>query len=97
MSTSAPRYLGIKGTDGEGWKVLVWGDPDGELAKIQSRIEAGEVFTSVTVDTSGTGSTREVTLDSPVASCELLPLKPTAIKVTVAREQGDRHTFTTEK
>ena len=92
-----PKYLYIEGTErGDGWKILVWGDPQGELNKIQSRIDAKEIFTSVTV-TTGThvDSTREVIFDSPVASCQLLPLVPTVIKGTITPQgDGDRYTFT---
>ncbi|MFE7727403.1 hypothetical protein ACFU5D_16610 [Streptomyces anthocyanicus] len=91
MSGSGPKYLGITGTDGDGLKVLVWDDPEGELAKIQARIDVGETFTSVTV------ASHEVTLDFPVTSCELLPLQPTVVQGTLSPEQDGRYTFTTEK
>ncbi|MEU9415948.1 hypothetical protein [Streptomyces sp. NPDC048272] len=93
---SEPSYLGIQGTDdGDGWRILVFDDPQGELERVQTRIDAGEVFTSVTVTTSRSGATREVTFESPVASCQLLPLEPTVIKGTITpRGAGDRFTFT---
>ncbi|MFH9812482.1 hypothetical protein ACH4NO_18040 [Streptomyces olivaceus] len=91
MNGSGPKYLGIKGSNGDGWKVLVWDDPEGELARIQARIDAGETFTSVTV------ASHKVALDSPVMSCELLPLQPTVVRGTVSPELGGRYTFTAKK
>lgn len=98
MNEQEPQYLGITDTDGEGWKILVTHDPRGELARIQSRITAGEVFTSATVTTNSRGQSQEVTFDSPVASCELLPAVPTAIRGTLTRQEDrDRYTFTPEQ
>lgn len=96
MSGQEPSYLGIQGTaDGDGWRILVFDDPQGELDKVQARLDAGEVFASVTVTTSRIGSTRKVTFESPVASCRLLPPQPTVIKGTVTPQGvGDRYTFT---
>lgn len=97
MNGSEPSYLRINGADGDGWKILVWDDPQSELDRIQSRIDAGEIFTSVTVATSRGGSTQVVTFESPVASCQLLPLEPTVIKGALSPQQGDRYTFTPER
>ncbi|HWU07452.1 MAG TPA: hypothetical protein VN520_13915 [Streptomyces sp.] len=98
MNARGSVHLRIRGTDGETWKVLVLDDPQAELAKIQARIDAGEVFTTVTVTTSHTGLDRtpNVALDSPVASCELLTPQPTTITGTLAPQPGGRLTITPE-
>lgn len=80
MTGQVPKYLGIVGEDGDGWKALVWDDPEGELERIRLRIDAGEIFTSVADSRSWT---REVTLNSPVASCRLFALEPVAISGTL--------------
>lgn len=98
MNALDPMHLRIRGTDGDAWKVLVLDDPQTELDKIQARIDAGEVFTTVTVTTSHTGLDRtlDVALDSPVASCELLPPQPTTITGTLTPQPGGRLTITPE-
>ncbi|MFF7764288.1 hypothetical protein [Streptomyces griseorubiginosus] len=89
-------YLAVTGVDGVRWKVFVWDDPQGELAKVQARLDSGETFTTHTVITSRCGGTYELTLESPAASCELLPMEPTAIRGTLTppQEEGRPHTFT---
>ncbi|MFE7121653.1 hypothetical protein ACFU99_40110 [Streptomyces sp. NPDC057654] len=98
MNALGPMHLGICGMGGDAWKVLVLDDPQAELDKIQVRIDAGEVFTTVTVTTSHTGLDRtlDVALDSPVASCELLPPEPTSITGTLTPQPGGRLTFAPE-
>lgn len=78
MSQHKPCYLGIEETDGTRWRVLVWDDPQGELDKIQARLDGDETIRSVTVTTHGS-VTQEIPLSSPAASCRLFPLAPTVI------------------
>jgi hypothetical protein len=83
MRQQRPQYLGIEGSDGARWRILVWDDPQGELDRIQARLDASETVRSVTVTTHA-AVTQEVALDSPAVSCRLFPLAPTVIKACVS-------------